>query len=102
MNSPAFDLSNHFDDKMLLIEKYDPAKIYTVVHIDGKSKNYMVKRFMFDNLALRAGKQASSAMSRAQNWCSFLLIYSLLQKSSSLRGRNRLPETIELDLIHPD
>src|ERR1700712_3386818 len=28
----SFDLNNHFDDKMTLIEKYDPGKIYTVVH----------------------------------------------------------------------
>src|SRR5471030_1733067 len=51
----SFDLNNHFDDKMLLIEKYNPEKVYTVVHFEGKSKNYMVKRFMLDNIAI--GKQ---------------------------------------------
>jgi topoisomerase-4 subunit A len=40
----SFDLNNHFDDKMVLIEKYNPEKVYSVVHYDGKSKNYMVKR----------------------------------------------------------
>ncbi len=53
----SFDLNNHFDDKMTLIEKYDPEKVYAVVHYDGKSKNYMVKRFMFENTAI--GKQTS-------------------------------------------
>src|ERR1700759_5565855 len=53
----SFDLNNHFDDKMILIEKYNPEKIYTVVHLEGKSKNYMVKRFKFENTAI--GKQTS-------------------------------------------
>src|SRR6201989_3381507 len=53
----SFDLNNHFDDKMTLIEKYNPEKVYAVVHIDGKSKNYMVKRFVFENTTL--GRQTS-------------------------------------------
>src|ERR1700759_4556209 len=53
----SFDLNNHFDDKMILIEKYNPEKVYTAVHIDGKSKNYLVKRFVFENTAI--GKQTS-------------------------------------------
>src|SRR5476651_2885697 len=53
----SFDLNNHFDDKMLQIEKYNPEKVYTVVHFEGKSKNYMVKRFMLDNTVI--GKQSS-------------------------------------------
>src|ERR1700759_5712915 len=53
----SFDLNNHFDDKMILIEKYNPEKVYAAVHIDGKSKNYLVKRFVFENTAI--GKQTS-------------------------------------------
>ncbi|MGV3703934.1 MAG: DNA gyrase/topoisomerase IV subunit A [Arcticibacter sp.] len=53
----SFDLTNHFDDKMLLIEKYDADKVYTVVHYDGKSKNYYVKRFTFDDISV--GKTVS-------------------------------------------
>src|ERR1700733_13827053 len=30
-----FDLNNHFDDKMILIEKYDPKKVFSVIHLDG-------------------------------------------------------------------
>src|ERR1700744_1193654 len=50
-------LNNNFDDKMIVIEKYNPEKIYSVVHYDGKSKNYLVKRFAFENTAI--GKQTS-------------------------------------------
>src|SRR6202012_1024602 len=38
-----FDLNNHFDDKMSRIERYDPEKVFSVVYLEGKSKNYMVK-----------------------------------------------------------
>ncbi len=48
----SFDLSNHFDDKMILIEKYDPAKVFSAVHFEGKAKNYFIKRFKFENLAI--------------------------------------------------
>src|SRR6202000_3255592 len=30
----SFDLTNHFDDKMLLIEKYNPEKVYSVIHYE--------------------------------------------------------------------
>lgn len=53
----SFDLTNHFDDKMILIEKYDAGKIFAAVHFDGKAKNYFVKRFKFENTAI--GKHTS-------------------------------------------
>src|SRR5690606_8885553 len=47
----SFDLSNHFEDNLLLIEKCDPDKVYSVIHLDGKSGNYYIKRFTFENTA---------------------------------------------------
>jgi hypothetical protein len=62
----SFDLNNHFDDKMLLIEKYNPEKVYTVVHFEGKSKNYMVKR-LCSRILLLVSKPALLVMRPAQN-----------------------------------
>jgi len=45
-----FDLSNHFDVKMIRIEKFYPQHVYTAIHQDGKSSTYYVKRFCFDEL----------------------------------------------------
>ncbi len=93
----SFDLSNHFDDKMVLIEKYDPAKVYTVVHIDGKSKNYLVKRFVFDNLA--TGKQTSIISDEPGS--KMVLITGSPQpfvKIDQLKGKEQVSETIELDI----
>ncbi|WP_295794567.1 DNA gyrase/topoisomerase IV subunit A [Mucilaginibacter sp.] len=93
----SFDLNNHFDDKMIVIEKYDPAKVYSAIHIDGKSKNYMVKRFVFDNLAI--GKQTSIISD--ENGSKLVLISGSVQPVVSviqLKGKEQTPETIEVDL----
>ncbi|HPB25984.1 MAG TPA: DNA gyrase/topoisomerase IV subunit A [Bacteroidales bacterium] len=39
------DLSIHFDEDLLLIEKYNPDKVYTVIYFDGESGLTFVKRF---------------------------------------------------------
>jgi topoisomerase-4 subunit A len=66
----SFDLNNHFDDKMTIIEKYDPEKVYSVVHFDGKSKNYMVKRFVFENTVI--GKQTSIISEERARKCYYI------------------------------
>jgi len=44
----GFDLSNHFEDNILIIEKYKPGKVYSVVYWDAELKFYYVKRFMVE------------------------------------------------------
>ena len=40
-----FDLSNHFDPDILVIEKFDSKKILSVVYFDAEQNYYYVKRF---------------------------------------------------------
>ncbi len=44
----GFDLSNHFEDNILLIEKFKPGKVYSAVYWDAEQKYYYVKRFMIE------------------------------------------------------
>jgi topoisomerase-4 subunit A len=93
----SFDLNNHFDDKMTIIEKYNPEKVYSVVHYDGKSKNYMVKRFAFENTAV--GRQTIIISEEAGS--KMLLISGASQtiiKVEQLKGATKIPETVELNL----
>jgi topoisomerase-4 subunit A len=93
----TFDLNNHFDDKMLLIEKYDQEKVYAVVHYDGKSKNYLVKRFTFENLAV--GKVTSIISEEPGS--KLVLISGAAQpvvKVEQLKGKAQVPELVELNL----
>ncbi|MGQ9619827.1 MAG: DNA gyrase/topoisomerase IV subunit A [Bacteroidales bacterium] len=43
-----FDLSNHFEDDLLLIEKFRPETVYSAVYWDAALKFYYVKRFMVE------------------------------------------------------
>jgi len=93
----SFDLNNHFDDKMILIEKYNPEKVYSAVHIDGKSKNYLAKRFMFENTVI--GKQVS--LISDESGSKLVLISGVahpLVRVVQLKGKEQAPETLEIDL----
>lgn len=41
----SFDLSTHFDEEMIRIEKYDPGKIYSVIYQESETKSHYIKRF---------------------------------------------------------
>jgi topoisomerase-4 subunit A len=44
----GFDLSNHFEDNILIIEKYHPGKVYSAVYWDAGQSFYYVKRFTIE------------------------------------------------------
>jgi topoisomerase-4 subunit A len=44
----GFDLSNHFEDNILIIEKYKTGKVYSVIYWDAEQKFYYIKRFMLE------------------------------------------------------
>jgi topoisomerase-4 subunit A len=44
----SFDLSTHFDEDMILIEKYNPEKVFTAVYEDTKTRLFYVKRFIIE------------------------------------------------------
>jgi topoisomerase IV subunit A len=44
----GFDLSGHFEDNILIIEKFRPGKVYSVVYWDSEQKFYYVKRFIIE------------------------------------------------------
>ncbi len=45
----GFELATHFDDKMVLVEKFDPQKIISAVYLDAAQDRYYVKRFSIDS-----------------------------------------------------
>lgn len=45
----TFDLSEHFDENIILITKFRPANPVSVVHYDAEDKRYYVKRFMLES-----------------------------------------------------
>lgn len=48
-----FDLLNHFDADIILIEKFLPKQPLTMVYYDGESKSYFAKRFLPENISTK-------------------------------------------------
>jgi len=44
----SFSLSNHFDEDMILIEKWRPNRPVTAIHYDGAKKHFFAKRFLVE------------------------------------------------------
>jgi topoisomerase-4 subunit A len=45
MRLSSTDFSNHFEDDLLLLQKYDPKKVFSAIYYDGVQKYYYAKRF---------------------------------------------------------
>jgi topoisomerase-4 subunit A len=43
------ELSTHFDNDMIVLEKWIPEKPISAIYFDGEKEKYYVKRFMIDN-----------------------------------------------------
>lgn len=43
-----YDLTNHYEEDILLIEKYEEDKVFSAVYFDGEQKFFYLKRFTFE------------------------------------------------------
>ena len=51
----GYDLSTHFEDDIIIIEKYKPGKIFTVIYFDKKQNYYYLKRFEAESVERLVG-----------------------------------------------
>ena len=93
----SFDLSNHFEDHLLLIEKYNSEKVFTVVYLEGKYGSHYLKRFVLENSSI--GKKTTIISEESG---SKLILLTGLQKPKVtieiVKGKSKISETFELDL----
>lgn len=93
----SFDLTNHFDEKMIRIEKHHPEHVYAAVHQDGKTGTYYVKRFVFDDIPL--GRRVSFI--NEEPGSKLILLTNNpepLVQIDQLKGKSQTPETLEQPL----
>jgi len=43
------ELTTHFDDDMIILEKWSPKKPISTIYFEGEKEKYFVKRFLIDN-----------------------------------------------------
>lgn len=92
-----FDLTNHFDDKMIRIEKYYPEHVYTAIHQDGKTGTYYVKRFTFDEIP--QGKRVKFINEEPGSKLVVLTnAPEPVVKLNILKGKTQIPEELEQPL----
>jgi len=76
-----FDQNNHYDQNVLIIEKYIPDKVWTAVLFDATQKGYLyLKRFMLDssvrkNTLLGEGKESRLVCLSPQAYPRFLVTF---------------------------
>ncbi|MBC7614577.1 MAG: DNA gyrase/topoisomerase IV subunit A, partial [Pedobacter sp.] len=93
----SFDLSNHFDPGIVLMQKFDSEKVYGLVHYDTKAKNYYVKRFTFEMQP--AGKEVSIISEEPSSKMIFITGKPNAQVQIDVeKGKSKTPETIKIDL----
>jgi topoisomerase-4 subunit A len=93
----TFELTNHFDEGIVLMQKFNPEQVYNAVHYDAKAKNYFVKRFVFEQQPI--GK-LSSFISE-EHGSKLLLISGKADAKISVdieKGKTKTPESLELEL----
>lgn len=50
----TYDVLNHFDEDIVLIEKFFPSQTLTCIYYDGESKAYFTKRFLPENISSKS------------------------------------------------
>ena len=94
-NLMSFDLSNHFPDNILIINKFNPKKLYTAIHFDGEKNFYYLKRF-------EISKDDKSGMFIGDDEKSKLMQFSddkypVIKVIFGGKDSNREPEIIDCD-----
>jgi topoisomerase-4 subunit A len=82
---------------MVRIEKYGSEKVFACIHLDGKSKNYYIKRFVFEDLAI--GKRAGFI--NEESGSKMVILSSAdhpIVKIEALKGKSQIFDEQEVDL----
>ena len=91
----GFDLSTHFSDDILIIEKWKPNHPVSAVYFDGDKERYYVKRFLVENSDKSHTFISESKESHLEVVSTDMLpVLEIVFKKE--RGKDRKLETIEL------
>lgn len=90
-----FDLSNHFEDDLLIVEKFNPKKIYSAVYFDAAQNFYYVKRFaaeISEKAVSFIGEEEGSKLIRLTE-----MDFPRLELEFGGKNKSRPAEIIEID-----
>ena len=90
----SFDLSNHFEDDVEIIEKYRPGKIWSAAYYDGEQEYYYIKRFHIEETEKPTsfiGEHPDSRLIQIME-----VEYPRLELRFGGKNKDRKPEIIEV------
>ncbi|RLD38963.1 MAG: DNA gyrase/topoisomerase IV subunit A [Bacteroidetes bacterium] len=91
-----FDLTNHFEEDMLLIEKFQPHKIVSAIYIEANSKTPYLKRFIPEITEKKINFIGDSAKAKLIDYSlDYKPLVKVLIKSS--KGKGNLKLRIDVD-----
>ena len=92
----GFDLSSHFQEDMLSIEKLNPEKPISAIYFDGDKKQFNAKRFVVEitdrNVPFITENEASYLEIFSTDWKPVIEIVF-----AKVKGKQKDPETINLE-----
>jgi topoisomerase-4 subunit A len=89
-----FDLSNHYEDNILIIEKFRPEKVFSAAYFDAEQNLYYLKRFTLEESEKPqsvVGEHPESKLIRLSE-----VDYPRLEVSFGGKNKGREPEIIEV------
>ncbi len=89
-----FDLENHYEDDILLINKFDDKKVWSAVYFDAGQGYYYVKRFSFESSEKLQSFIGDNPESKLVSLTE--VEYPRLEVSFGGRNKGRAPEIIEV------
>lgn len=89
-----FDLANHYEDDILVLEKFVSSKVYSAVYFDARLKYYYIKRFSIEptekSVSFINGDSESRLVSLTE------VEYPRFEIEFGGKNKNREPEIIEV------
>jgi topoisomerase IV subunit A len=90
----TYDITNHFEEDIILLEKFRYDKVFSAVYYDGEKKCHYVKRFTFDNIEKLTGFIGDPPDSRLVRLTE--VEYPRLELKFGGRNKDRSSEIIEV------
>jgi topoisomerase-4 subunit A len=90
----SFDLENHFEDDLMIIEKYKENKVYSAIYFDAELNFHYVKRFVlepFEKLTSFIGDHPESRLIKLTE-----VEYPRFEIKFGGKNKNKSPEIIEV------
>lgn len=95
----SFDLSNHFEEELLVLQKWNPTKPIVCIYLDGEKNRYYIKRFLLDDTT---STQAFFAAEDEQSHIEYVITEENVKAEIAyLEGKSKIvkTDTIDLDLF---